>query len=556
MQSDEDTISYLQLGLCQHRMGRNLMPINHLNRWIVLLLAALMVLSIALGRQGYRIARTQDAVTDSVLHDYAQLITENYARAIQTQIGFERIYPLVRELGTAGILEIHSKTTDIKRWPATDANALAEDLLGLPLSAAFYLSAQTSNEPVTLLGGDKDAVKQAVDWLTINPGAFSYPFQILHWNNNQQTQVMILAPATNGTEIFGLMLEAAVFTTLIEAINTNHTLLPPALADSDAIRPFVHLQIKDTANNNIFITPNYRYNSTTATQIISGDYAGLFAGYSISATIDREAAPLFAFGAHPRDDLSTIAVLLILTLVLGVAAILLLRREQKLMVMREDFVARVSHELRTPLTQIRMYSESLLFKRLPKQTDQTRALQVIQRETTRLGRLVENILRFSSSNHQQALREKKPYLLQKLLQQLHDDFSPMLTAKQTSLTINCDASITCQCHRESVLQTLGNLLDNALKYGPDGQTIHMHVCQNDDQIHLCLDDQGPGIPARHHQQIFEPYFRLANEQDRAIAGTGIGLSVAMELAKKMAGDIQVESLPERGTRFCLILPAN
>lgn len=534
-------------------MGRNFMPINHLNRWIMLLLAALMVLSIALSRQGYRIARTQDAVTDSVLHDYAQLITENYARAIQTQIGFERIYRLVRELGTAGLLQTHSNTTDIQHWSTADA--LAEDLLGLPLSAAFYLPEQAANESITLLGKNNDAVRQAIDWLSVNPGAFSHPFQILHWNKNQQAQVMVLVPATSGTEIFALVIEAAVFNALIETINTSHTLLPTVLADSDAIRPYVHLQIKDTAGNNVFITPNYRYNNTTATQVISGDYAGLFAGYSINATIDREAARLFAFGTHPRAGLSAIAVLLISTLVLGVAAILLLRREQKLMAMREDFVTRVSHELRTPLTQIRMYSESLLFKRLPKQTDQTRALQVIQRETTRLGRLVENILRFSGSNHQKHLRENKAYLLQKLLQQLHDDFIPMLTAKQTSLTINCDDSITCQCHQESVLQILGNLLDNALKYGSDGQTIHLHVCQNDDQIHLCLDDQGPGIPARYHQQVFEPYFRLENEQDRAIAGTGIGLSVAVELAKKMAGNIQVESLPESGTRFCLILPA-
>lgn len=535
------------------------MRTNHLNRWIMLLLAALMLLSIALGRQGYRIARTQDAVTDSVLHDYAQLITDNYAQAMQTRIGFERVYQLVRELGTAGLLQtnienIGIESADIENWRVVNTNALAEKTLGLPLSAGFYLSEVTSKDAIVLFGQYNGAARHTINWLADNADRFSHPFQVLHWNNNQ-TQTVVLAPASNGPEVFGLVLNPSVFEGLIATIYTNHTLLPSILAESDAIRPFVHLQIKDAADNIVFATPNYRYNITTAHQIISGDYAGLFAGYSINATIDRQAARLFAFGAHPRDDLSGIAILLLLTLVLGFAALLLLRRERKLMVMRNDFVARVSHELRTPLTQIRMYAESLLFKRLPQQADQIRALQVIQRETTRLGHLVENILRFSGSNGQKKLSEHQPYPLQKLLIQLQDDFTPMLTAKQATLKINCDGKVTCQCHKESVLQILGNLLDNALKYGPDKQTINLHVSENDNQVRICLDDQSPGIPSRYHQRVFEPYFRLESEQQRAIAGTGIGLSVASELAGQMGGSIKVESLIEGGNRFCLTLPA-
>ncbi len=533
------------------------MRTNHLNRWIMLLLAALMVLSIALGRQGYRIARTQDAVTDTILHDYAQLIADNYGRAMQTRIGFERVYQLLRELGAADLLQ-----TGLDGWSAVEANMLAEKTLGLPLQAAFYFPQTTPTDNgasyTGLYGQSAEAGRLAHHWWTESNEGFVHPFQVLHWNQNNQAQTLVLAPATNGPDIIGLVLNPAVFASLAEAISTDHLLLPSALADSDAIRPFVHLQVKDTAGNNLFSTAAYRGNSTTATQIISGDYAGLFAGYTISATIERQAAGLFAFGAHPRADLSGIAILLLLTLVLGGAALLLLRRERKLILMRGDFVARVSHELRTPLTQIRMYAESLLFERLPARSDQTRALQVIQRETTRLGHLVENILRFSGGNGPTTTLENQPYTLHTLLHQLRDDFTPMLSARQTTLTIACDNTITSLCHRESVFQILGNLLDNALKYGPIGQALKLSVTRDNNVIHICLDDQGPGIPKRYQRRIFEPYFRLKGERSRAIAGTGIGLSVAADLARQMGGGLAVESLAStgsHGSRFCLTLPA-
>ncbi len=533
-------------------MRINSRPHTYLNRWIMLLLAGLMLLSIALARQGYDIASSQEQGINHLLSDYAQLISDNYGRSLISRVGFEHVYPLVRDLGQAGLLQ-----SGTQQWPDDQANNIAMKNINYPLLAVFRFP-DDDGPSVWLSGGPGDASGSDADtrsrlWWNTREEGFSQPFQILHWNMNDVSQSLVLIPATSGSDIFGLLLNPATLNQLIGIDMSTYQLLPEALADSDAIRPFVHIQVEDPDQYVLFSTSGYRDRYNTASSVIHDDYAGLFAGYSITASVERQAASLLAIGQHARTDLNSIVILMGMTLIMGCSALLLLRRERRLIAMRKDFVARVSHELRTPLTQIRMYAESILLDRLPEKAQQTKALQVIHRETQRLSHLVENVLRFSGGNGQQHLPENSPYRLLEMLEHLHEDFLPMLTARNATLDIDCEPSITTRCHRESLQQILGNLTDNALKYGPVGQIISLQASATDTKIRICITDQGPGIPARFHKQIFQPYFRLERETERAIAGTGIGLSVASELAGQLGGALQIEIVAAGGSRFCLTL---
>ncbi len=524
-------------------------PHNYLNRWIMLLLAGLMILSVALARQGYDIARSQQQVINSLLRDYAELIADNYGRSLLRSIGYGNIYRLVQTLGEAELLQ-----SGIQQWPADRVDEIAVNNIGAPLQGAFLLSGDDGST-VQLLGEPGEAVNQVQQWRTERGAGFGQSFRILHWDEDATTQTVLIIPASNGNDIIALQFNPETLQQLIGKDVDSHELLPEALGDSDAIRPFVHIQVKDTQQRVIYRSSDYSRTYNSASKMIQGDdYAGLFSGFSVSVIIERQATSLLAIGQYTHTNLNGIMILMGMTIILGCSALLLLRRERKLIALRKDFIARVSHELRTPLTQIRMYAESILLGRLPEKTEQTRALEVIHRETQRLSHLVDNVLRFSGSKEQQHRPEDDAYPVIELLEHLHEDFLPMLSARQTTLDIECDADITTHCHRESMLQILSNLTDNALKYGPTGQVISLQVNRYADFIRICLTDQGPGIPERYRKKIFAPYFRLERETERAIAGTGIGLSVASELAEQLGGSLEVVTAEHSGSRFCLTLP--
>jgi signal transduction histidine kinase len=283
-------------------------------------------------------------------------------------------------------------------------------------------------------------------------------------------------------------------------------------------------------------------------------YSGLFVGYSVSLAIDPSVSRVLAIGAPPWTTLATVGLLLLISLSLGALLIILTWRERQLIDTRSDFIARVSHELRTPLTQIRMFTESILLGRLPESEDQNRALKIIDRETLRLSRLVENILAFSRSLQTSLAPEPKPYALESLLRKLKEEFDLQLESLGSDLLIQCDPNLVVSYNRDALFQLLTNLLDNALKYGPKQQSIQLSAAFVNGQIQISLLDQGPGIPKAERDRIWRPYYRLAREHNRGIAGTGIGLAVAKDLATALNADLSISESRE-GACFIVSLQA-
>ncbi len=248
--------------------------------------------------------------------------------------------------------------------------------------------------------------------------------------------------------------------------------------------------------------------------------------------------------------------LLLLTAALIVIAMIQLRRESELSALRTQFVSGVSHELRTPLAQIRMFAETLVLGRVRTDDERRRSLEIIDQEARRLTHLVENLLHFSRSERQSVRVAPVPTLLGPVVRGMVESFTPIAETRHVRLLTSLPDGVVASVDESALRQMLLNFLDNAVKYGPEGQTVTVGLDPvRNDRTRLWVQDQGPGIPPGDRERIWEQFWRLERDRGSAIAGTGIGLSVVRELATLHRGRVWVESAPGGGARFVLELPA-
>ena len=290
-------------------------------------------------------------------------------------------------------------------------------------------------------------------------------------------------------------------------------------------------------------------------QFVGADTLGRrFAGLSAAVTVNPELAERLIIGGLPRSRLPLVLGLLILTVGLVAGALFQLRREAELSQLRADFVSGVSHELRTPLAQIRMFAETLLLGRVRSDEERTRSLEIIANESQRLTHQVENILLYSRGERRELRAKVAATDVSALAGDVAEAFLPLAEKARCSLRREVEPGVTAAADAGLVRQALLNLLDNAVKYGPAGQTVTLAVAlAPGGRVRLWVEDQGPGIPPRDRERIFEPYFRLASHRESAVAGSGIGLSVVRQVARALGGDVNVEDGRDGGARFVLTL---
>ena len=278
------------------------------------------------------------------------------------------------------------------------------------------------------------------------------------------------------------------------------------------------------------------------------------AGWALVATVDERVAERVAAIGSTRQW--TLLGAAFLTLLAGVASVLLSQagRERALARVRGDFVASVTHELRTPLTQIRMYAELLELGWLAEGRERRDAAALIGQEARRLTHLVDNVLHFSRLDRAPSRMPVAPLDLAGAAREVLASFAPLARARGVRVEAELPAELPAIADRDAVRQVLLNLLDNALKYGPDGQTIRVRAAARDDgRVALAVDDEGPGVPAAERAAVWAPFVRLPAATGSV--GSGIGLSVVRTLCRAMGGDADVGVAPGGGARFRVVLPA-
>jgi signal transduction histidine kinase len=295
--------------------------------------------------------------------------------------------------------------------------------------------------------------------------------------------------------------------------------------------------------------------ATASRFVRSETIAPWLAGLHAEVALRPEIASSVIAGGLPRSRLPMVLGVFAAAAALTVGALLLIRRESELARLRTELVAGVSHELRTPLAQIRMFSETLLLERVRSDDERRRSLAIIDQEARRLTHLVENLLHFSRAERSLGRVTPRPVDLAAVVRQAAEAFTPLAAARQVALRAEAPPTLAGNADADAVRQIVLNLLDNAVKYGPAGQTVTLSLQAVGGRARLIVDDEGEGIPPADRERIWERFFRLPRDRgSSSAAGTGIGLAVVRELSALHGGRAWVESAPTGGARFIIDWP--
>jgi two-component system phosphate regulon sensor histidine kinase PhoR len=221
---------------------------------------------------------------------------------------------------------------------------------------------------------------------------------------------------------------------------------------------------------------------------------------------------------------------------------------------RRDFVANAGHELRTPLTAIRGFAETLRAGAINDPDSAQGFLDVILRHTRRLQALVDDLADLSRFAGEDLELTLEPVAAGALLDEVVRGLEAQSKAK--GLKVICsglDDAPPVLAEERALEQVLVNLVDNAIKYTPEGGEVRISITPEDGEVLIEVANSGPGIPAKHLPRIFERFYRVDAGRSRALGGTGLGLSIVKHLVSKIGGGITVDSR-DGWTRFQLRVP--
>jgi PAS domain S-box-containing protein len=232
-----------------------------------------------------------------------------------------------------------------------------------------------------------------------------------------------------------------------------------------------------------------------------------------------------------------------------------LTEERAVDTLKSDFVSTISHELRTPLAAI--YGSALTLRRedvVLGEPQRTGLLEVIASESDRLARIVNDVLwvsRLESDGLRTTIEACDGVTLARSVVDAARQYIPPsikleLTAPDKAPPIAADG--------DKVRQVLTNLVDNAVKYSPDGGRVIVDVSVAGPRLRFSVRDEGIGVPPGEHRRIFEKFYRLDPDLTRGVGGTGLGLYISRELLERMGGQIWVESSGKGGSTFVAELP--
>lgn len=220
---------------------------------------------------------------------------------------------------------------------------------------------------------------------------------------------------------------------------------------------------------------------------------------------------------------------------------------------KTQFLSRTSHELRTPLNAILGFAQ-ILEMDLRQTNHESHVAQIVEAGRHLLN-LIDEVLDISSIESGSVKLSLEPLHLASVASELRDLISPLASQRKVSVHLGTElGGLAVMADRRRLRQILLNLLSNAVKYNRVGGTVHIGTRTNGDKILLTVSDTGPGIPAEQMSRLFTPFDRLDADQGH-VPGTGLGLAVSKQLARRMDGDIEARSELGVGSEFSLCLPA-
>lgn len=221
---------------------------------------------------------------------------------------------------------------------------------------------------------------------------------------------------------------------------------------------------------------------------------------------------------------------------------------------RQEFVANVSHELKTPLAVIQACAETLQDGAAEDPDARESFLHQITDQSARLLALILDLLSLARLDAGEETFERQELRIGELINECIDRHRPRAEAKRMTLEgVPPPQDLTVWADPEAVSQILDNLVDNAVKYTPAGGTVRARWLAGPDEVHIDVEDNGPGIPEVDLPRIFARFYRVDRARSRELGGTGLGLAIVKRLSQAMGGSVKVASEVGRGTTFTVTL---
>jgi len=424
----------------------------------------------------------------------------------------------------------------------------------------------------TLRVAARAATPEADAWLEVAPAAdrkwlvdsltthirrvhsFEQNYEVLvspRFGTGRMIAYALMPTAYGDTMVYGVEFGARTSRHIFRDAFAYAPLLPKALMLGKKNDDLLGVRIVGPGSLPLFESPNW----PNTPYVGSLQFEPQFGGLTVQAAIRPEYANQLVIGGLPRSRLPLLIGMLIVSGALAVVAVIQLRREEELARLRSDFVSSVSHELRTPLAQIRLFLETLRLGRFTTDAQRKWSLDNLDRETNRLAQLVENILHFARAGRAPstpATPESTDLAVE--IEQITRAFEPLAASRRAALLLDLAPNVVVPLQREAFRQVLLNLLDNAVKYGPSGQTVRVSLAVSGAVARVMVTDEGPGVPAKEREAIWTPFFRGQAAVAQAAGGSGIGLAIVKDLVAQMGGRITIVPSPHGGAAFQVELP--
>lgn len=220
----------------------------------------------------------------------------------------------------------------------------------------------------------------------------------------------------------------------------------------------------------------------------------------------------------------------------------------------KEFMEDVSHEIKTPLTYIKTYNQALMDEVISDPQEQQKSFRLIDRETNRMQRMIQNVLDFTKLDADAVELNKQPIVFAQNIEEMMIKYEPIFQQQHIQCEMDLNYDVIIDADEERLEQIIQNIIQNAIRYSKENPRIELKLEKQVDKCILSISDNGVGISKEHLAVITNRFVRVNKVRSRKESGTGIGLSIVEKLMTLHGGEMQIESELGVGTTFKLIFP--